>query len=49
MKLSAVTLDAPEGLEEFLYELGDGESGFGGTDSDNAGSIGVIERNTDGR
>ncbi len=30
MRLSAATLAAPAGLEEFLYELGDGESGFGG-------------------
>ena len=31
MRLSAATLAAPEGLAEFLYELGDGENGFSGT------------------
>lgn len=31
MRLSAATLAAPERLEEFLYELGDGENGFSGT------------------
>jgi predicted acetyltransferase len=32
MQLIPANLEAPEGLEAFLLELGDGESGFGGTD-----------------
>ncbi len=31
MRLSAATLAAPEGLAEFLHELGEGENGFSGT------------------
>lgn len=31
MKLVAASLEVPHGLEEFLFELGDGEHGFGGT------------------
>lgn len=31
MRLEAASLNAPEGLEQFLRELGNGENGFGGT------------------
>src|SRR4051794_1092520 len=32
MRLVAASLDAPDGLEAFLIEVGRGEAGFGGTD-----------------
>jgi predicted acetyltransferase len=32
MRLVAASLDAPDGLEAFLIEVGRGETGFGGTD-----------------
>jgi predicted acetyltransferase len=32
MQLVAASLDAPDGLEAFLIEVGHGETGFGGTD-----------------
>jgi predicted acetyltransferase len=32
MQLVAASLDAPTGLEAFLVEVGQGETGFGGTD-----------------